>query len=119
MSSFPDVLSTELSYQRSGSNNKPTFTVPAEYAFAVVQVCLIPYTGLLGGLVVTTSHGCFNYDGHNYSSSDGTLKDFPILNLIIKGGESFSLISHDTGGSSTDTQAIKAKVTALCHKKPS
>lgn len=122
MSSFPDVLSAELSHQPGGSNNKPTFTVPAEYAFAVVQVCLIPAPGGEQGTFITTTHGIFSFVSYIYISSNdgGTLKDFPILNLIIKGGESFSLLSHGVTGNSGGLQGpSKAKVTALCHKKPS
>ena len=119
MSSFPDVLSTELTYQTNGSNNKPTFTVPAEYAFAVVQVCLIPENSTNTGMVVSTSHGVFSFDGHNYNSSGFSFKDFPILNLIIKGGEVFSLISCRESVYGNFVGTIKAKVTALCHKKPS
>ncbi len=118
MSSFPDVLSTELSYQAVNPNNKQTFTVPAEYAFAVVQVCFIPQDNTTTGTFVSTSHGSFNFDNHN--ANDGNLKDLPILNLIIKGGESFSLISYKFAGSTSGSAGlIKAKVTALCHKKPS
>ena len=111
MSSFPDVLSTELTYQTNGSNNKPTFTVPEQYAFAVVQVCLIPETSSTAGLVINTNHGSFSF------VSSG--KDFPILNLTIKGGESFSLTgSHLSAGGLITNGLNKAKVTALCHKKP-
>ena len=115
MSSFPDVLSTELTYQTNGSN-KPTFTVPEQYAFAVVQVCFIPQDNTTTGTFVSTSHGSINFDNHN--ANDGNLKDLPILNLIIKGGETFSLLRQTHGGY-LDSQTTKAKVTALCHKKPS
>lgn len=119
MSSFPDVLSTELTYQVNAQNNKTTFTVPAEYAFAAVQVCLNPETVTTSGVVVGTSHGAFSFDGYNYGTQDGLLKDLPILNLIIKGGESFSLLSYQLTGGGGVGSTIKAKVTALCHKKPS
>lgn len=112
MSSFPVVLSANLSV----SGNK-TFTVPAEYAFAVVQVCLIPgKPSVRTGQVFNTSHGVFNFVGYtqNPDNTTGNLKDFPILNLIIKGGESFSLWD----GLSPMGGTFTAKVTALCHKKP-
>ena len=108
MSSFPDVLSAALT--ASGGANS-TFTVPATYAFAVVQVCL--YGGSSNGTsrIINTSHGSFSFDSYTDNSTNGdkSLKDYPILNLIIKGGESFSLSSPNSS----------AKITALCHKKPS
>lgn len=118
MSSFPDVLSAELSYDNNNVNPNSTFTVPALYAFAAVQVCLRSEPGAIVG----TSHGNFSYDPNNGGAynTDGTLKDLPILNLIIKGGESFSLNGNgSTGGSSSNYIKSWAKVTALCHKKPS
>ena len=119
MSSFPDVLSTELIYTVNGSNNKTTFTVPAEYAFAVVQVCLKPENVMTDGVVVSTSHGSFSFDDYTYGADNMGLKDFPILNLIIKGGEAFSLSGYQlTSGWNSGGYTIKAKVTELCHKKP-
>lgn len=117
MSSFPDVLSTELSYQPGMPGKKAEFTVPVEYAFAVVQVCFIPQDNTTTGTFISTSHGSFNFDNHN--DNDGNLKDLPILNLIIKGGESFSLINLQHLRYDHPVDTTKAKVTALCHKKPS
>ena len=119
MSSFPDVLSATLTYQTGEQSNNTTFTVPSTYAFAVVQVCLIPGDTAGTLMVVRTSHGAFSFDDYNNNSPDSILKDSPILNLIIKGGESFSLINHQRLGYGNLVDTIKAKVTALCHKKPS
>ena len=113
MSSFPDVLSATLTYKTSGQNINATFTVPPEYAFAVVQVCLSAAGFNREGAVISTSHGNFSFDASYYQANTEFFKDFPILNLIIKGGESFSL----EAGSGFTTAT--AKVAALCHKKPS
>ena len=118
MSSFPDVLSATLTYQASGQSNNTTFTVPTEYAFAVVQVCLIPDYFTNNSFVVSTSHGAFGFDGSSHVTQAGELKDFPILNLIIKGGEAFSLLDHKLPAGDDNAGTTKAKVTALCHKKP-
>lgn len=123
MSSFPNVLSATL--QAGGYENPglKTFTVPAEYAFAVVQVCMLPKnTGSvsLGGTVVRTSHGSFTFGETIQNESSPNTKDLPILNLIIKGGESFNLINTlSTLGDSNYGPEFTAKITALCHKKPS
>ena len=123
MSSFPDVLSATLEVNSSITTTTKTFTVPAEYAFAVVQVCLIPVNGPINdSVIISTSHGIFGYINTNYNAGlgfDNTFKNLPILNLIIKGGESFSLLGIRTGNANSHLDAISAKVTALCHKKPS
>ena len=97
---FPDVISKNLN-----STGDASFSVPAEYAFAMVQVRFT--AGVAVGNSVTryeTSHGF-------YASQGNPPVNPPVLNLIIKGGEGFSLTTHPNG----DT---KASITALCHRRP-
>lgn len=97
---FPDVISKQL---YSGHAVDHTFTVPAEYAFAMVQVRFIAINPT-GESVFNSTHGVYY---SNFSVPDTTNVNPPVLNLIIKGGESFSL-----------TNNTKASITALCHRRP-
>ena len=55
MSSFPDVLSATLTYSYGVGPNQPRiFTVPSQYAFAVVQVVITYVPSSTTGSVVLT-----------------------------------------------------------------
>lgn len=140
MSSFPDVISTTISVTFTRSDHlrmkevPGVFTVPSQYAFAVVQVCFSElnqsfYDGKLG---LNTSHGIF-YMAHavdkdyvsptnnSASMSSRPPVSTPILNLIIKGGESFTigLNNRIMNNDQIDRYKFSTRITALCHKKPS
>lgn len=115
MSSFPEVVTTTLSLRPTSENtwSEATWTVPSQYAFAVVQVCFLDANkqSSYDVVYVSTSHGDYNFVRGK--------KDLPVLNIIIKGGESFSLKDVTTQISGTNTQNIvTVKLTALCHRTP-
>ncbi len=112
---FPDVLNATL--VGHSSEGITAFVVPAQYAFAVVQVKIL--SGVVedfGGIRVMrvdTSHGTYRSCAPIRSTEPLLpVKDFPVLNLIIPGGQSFQLFPLG-GGSNT-----RVIITALCHRRP-
>lgn len=97
---FPDVISKNLN-----TSGDASFSVPAEYAFAMVQVRFTSADPGGGLTKYRTSHGV--YASGSVSGTTIPPVNPPVLNLIIKGGESFSL-----------TNDASASITALCHRRP-
>ena len=102
---FPDVISKNLS-----SPGDASFSVPAEYAFAMVQVRFTAGVVSAGVTEYITSHGDYYSVAVGSATGGGSTVNPPVLNLIIKGGESFSLTNL--------AGVAKASITALCHRRP-
>lgn len=111
---FPDVLNATLDVPYGGAS--AAFVVPAQYAFAVVQVRILRggyesvNSSSLFATRVDTSHG--TYRSNPIHTNTYQAKDFPVLNLIIPGGQSFQLFPYGYGDNST------VSITALCHRRP-
>ena len=114
---FPDVLNATLDVPYAGAS--AAFVVPAQYAFAVVQVRILSggnengVSSDFNATRVDTSHGTYRSHPTSVVSNSSTpAKDFPVLNLIIPGGQSFQLLPYGSGTNS------RVSITALCHRRP-
>ena len=114
---FPEVLSATLSVNPEGVTQ--SFTVPAQYAFAVVQVRIISggNSENNGGSNLVLRFDCSHGTYRAGNGPSALLGNFPVLNLIIPGGSSFSVFPPFLGGSPSTTPNT-VNLTALCHRRP-
>ena len=108
---FPDVATDTLNVSIQGDNWTKNYTVPAQYAFAVIQVSIIDFQALGGS---GSPDLCLQRTSH------GILKVGEVYTFVVQGGTNFSLLP--AGAPAIDGASPPSFVTlcytALLHRRP-
>ena len=108
---FPDVATGTLSVSGRADNSTKNYAVPAQYAFAVVQVAINDFQ---------TDAKDGDPDLAMCKTSHGILKTGEVYNFVVQGGTNFSLfpVSISAIGGATVPFLVTLRYTALLHRRP-
>ena len=108
---FPDVATGALNVSTQGDNWTKNYTVPAQYAFAVIQVSIIDFQAPSGS---GSSDLCLQKTSH------GILKAGEVYTFVVRGGTNFSLLPAGAPaiGGAIAPSLVTLCYTALLHRRP-